>query len=140
LKITCPAQAAAASGLIALAPVGKGALMGSIVVAPLANRTLCNAGRAAAGIANVAATKLTAFSAHCVQKSIVVPARRMAPLALGAGMMDLHELHCVWVIWMFIFFPFQFLMGGAASNMPSIYSASLKFLSSSLPLNACAEK
>jgi len=89
-----------------VAPCGSGALMGSIVTAPLASRTFCNAGRGAAGMVNVAAMKLTAFSAHCAQKSIVVPVRRTAPLALGVGMMVLHELHCVCVIWMFIVFTF----------------------------------
>ena len=76
------------------------------MTAPLASRTFCNAGRGAVGIVNVVATKLTAFSAHCAQKSIVVTARRTAPLALGVEMIDLHELHCVWVIWMFIAFSF----------------------------------
>jgi hypothetical protein len=78
-----------------------------MVTAPLASRTFCSAGRAAAGMVNVAATKLTAFSAHCAQKSIVVPASRTAPSALGAGMIVLQELHWVWVIWMFIVSPFS---------------------------------
>jgi hypothetical protein len=122
-----------------LAPGGNGALMGSIVTAPLASRTFCSAGRGVDGIVNVAATKLTAFSAHCAQKSIVVPASRIAPLTFGAAMMALQELHCVWVIWMFIFFRFQFLVGGAASNMRPTYYTPWKFLSSSLPLNAMSE-